>query len=86
MKEAVHVDFATGTTRSTVIFGTISAAPFEARRALEELAKRKVARVSYHMESMTGDDVNTLIEYCGSSKEERTRIRAVYRDSSYLYE
>jgi hypothetical protein len=80
------VDFATGTTRSTVVFGTISAAPVEASRVLGELAKRMVVIVSYHMGSMTGDDVNTLVGGCGSKKEERTRIRAIYRNSSRLYE
>jgi hypothetical protein len=54
MEEAVHTDFATGTTRSTVIFGTTSA-HLEAIRAFRELAKREAA-VSYLSQSCSTYD------------------------------
>jgi hypothetical protein len=47
MKEAVHVDFVTGTTRSTVVFGTIPEARFGVIRAYKELMDRRVFMVSY---------------------------------------
>jgi hypothetical protein len=50
MKEAVHIDFATGTTQSTVIFGT-SAAPDEAALAFMKIIAKRPVTVSHRSQS-----------------------------------
>jgi hypothetical protein len=50
MKKVLHLDFSNSETRSIVIFGTISAAPLEAYRALRVLCQKGLV-VGYSLHS-----------------------------------